>query len=226
MISVSKSIRRPTECSASNALTGASGYTRKPHMLSVITNDSVSIQTQTWVIQRPIRRPIGIDSSKIGSALINAAGFCRLRSSNTGSAATSCWPSASICTAWVKPASQASRMPCMTAPPLPWLTGKRCTAIPISGRCNAAIADAAGSLLPSSMTKTGSPAASRAPTTPAIACQWSCVGTIAQIRIVALMRRATPCRWTPRPHRSGIRTPRWRGQDRTAEQPTAPRPAR
>ncbi|MNT83020.1 hypothetical protein D3C72_2228340 [compost metagenome] len=48
-ISLSKSMRRPMVSWPTSAVTGASGYSRKPHMESRICSDSVLIHTQIWV---------------------------------------------------------------------------------------------------------------------------------------------------------------------------------
>ena len=49
MISVSKSMRLPDVLARQTAHVAASGYTRKPHIESLISNDSVLIHTQTCV---------------------------------------------------------------------------------------------------------------------------------------------------------------------------------
>ncbi len=61
-ISGSKSIRLPMEGTMA-ASVRASGYTRNPHMESLMANDSVLIHTQMWVKYRPYNRPFGTDSS-------------------------------------------------------------------------------------------------------------------------------------------------------------------
>src|SRR5690606_19402893 len=87
--------------------------------------------------------------------------------------------SASTCKAWLKPRRAASRRPAMTAPPLPWLTGRltRCTSSCLAS-CRSTWAQ--GAWLASSTSTQGRPARSRLSTTDGTACSWLYTGITAQ----------------------------------------------
>ena len=75
-----------------------------------------------------------------------------------------CCPSASMVSAWVKPACRASMSPCSTAAPLPWLRGSTNTRRPGVLAARAVRRSAVPSVLPSTTTQTGFQTSSAAAT--------------------------------------------------------------
>jgi len=89
--------------------------------------DRVPTHTQRWAKRRQCFREAGTVRSKRGTPETTASGWASPRARKAPTAATSCWPSASTCSAWLKPSAKALRRPSMTAAPLPRFSGKRCS---------------------------------------------------------------------------------------------------
>ena len=114
----------------------------------------------TWVHQlemrRPRRRMSGTLASNTGSPRIIAPGAASDACMKVAMHSGGCWPSASMVSAWVKPACCAAISPSRIAAPLPPLRARTSTRSDGSSRASAVSASALPSVLPSTTTHTGS----------------------------------------------------------------------
>ena len=113
-------------------------------------------------MRRPFTRSAGASASNCGTPRIIASGAAAEAAMKCAMHAAGCWPSASMVSTWLNPAAAAASRPCSTAPPLPALTGRLSTRS--AGSASARNRVAEPSVLPSSTTHTGDPAAHAART--------------------------------------------------------------
>src|SRR3954468_3067837 len=109
---------------------------------------------------------------------MTASGCRRAWAMNNGMSAQACWPSASICSTWLRPRRAASRKPATMAAPLPWLEARRTSVTPSrSAAASASSTVAQGGELPSSTRMQGRPCPRTCCTTAPMVVPWSNTGT-------------------------------------------------
>jgi len=99
--------------------TGLTGYTLNPSMDSFICGERVTIFAHVLATTLPCLRLAGAESSYTGQEQITASGWAADSSRKKPARPVSCCPSASICSTWVRPSSEAFFTPAKTAAPFP-----------------------------------------------------------------------------------------------------------
>ncbi len=117
--------------------------------------NSVSSWVQPLDTRLPRTRSSGALASNTGRPSTMVSGRAIDACMKAGIRSAGCWPSESIVSACVKPASRAIRRPCSTAAPLPWFCGSTKTRRPGSSAAICCNRSPVPSVLPSITTQTG-----------------------------------------------------------------------